>query len=94
MAYRRPANSVDKPIMPAAPQHQVNAAAHLPPRHSAAHALYTDQSWRPCTVLGWCRGTSGGPTPEELAPAWLVHLRFADGSAGWFVCSSRSLRPV
>jgi hypothetical protein len=54
------------------------------PRQRHAEALYTDQSWRPCTIMAWAAADAG----------WAALVRFADGTGGWYSHDRRYLRPA
>lgn len=79
------------PIMPDAYMPEVDAATHLPPRLTDAEALFTDQTWRPCMVLGWCRGTFGMVKPCRR-PGWCTVAGGRLGSAG--TCSTGCADPI
>jgi hypothetical protein len=55
------------------------------PRHPEAEAMWTDTTWRPCTVLAWARAPGGG---------WLVFIRWPDGASGWYEHDPGCLRPA
>ena len=52
------------------------------PRQPRAEALYTDQSWRPCTILSW------GKTPA----GWAARIRWPDGRVDWRLHDPQHLR--
>ena len=77
----------------------LSPATHVPPapheaaRHSAAEVLRADQTWAPVTVLAWHRLQT--PLVQPLTDnqiAWLVRIRLADGSEGWYEFVASNLR--
>lgn len=58
------------------------------PRLVDAQAMLTDRTWRPATVLGWCRDRTGN------RPAWYVWLDIAGHGEGWYHYEPRILRRI
>lgn len=66
----------------------------MEPRGAEAELLYTDTSWRAATVLGWYRlDVARQQVLTKVWVFWLVHIRLADGSEGWYEYDQRNIRP-
>lgn len=81
MNYPPPSHEVCV-LHPAEPELEGGQAV---PQHPAEEALWTDQTWRPCTVLAWARAAGGG---------WVVFIRWPDGASGWYEHDPGCLRPA
>jgi hypothetical protein len=57
-------------------------ADRLQPDWPWASVLFTDDSWRPATIVAWCRYRRG----------WAVLLRWRHGDEDWRVHDPRCLR--
>jgi hypothetical protein len=66
-----------------APGVMVSSRRHEP-RYRMAEVLFSDRSWRPCTLVAWARCRAG----------WAALVRWPDGSDGWYVYSARHVRPA
>jgi hypothetical protein len=53
----------------------------LPPDWPQAQVLFTDDQWRPATVVAWCGHSR----------AWAALVRWADGTEDWLRYDARYL---
>jgi len=74
----------DRPQMPVVPDMLIPPAARREPGRTVALALFTDGSWRRCTVVCWASRQSG----------WAVRLRWPNGGETWHEYSGQHLKPV
>jgi hypothetical protein len=75
------------------PAHEVPPEPHQRAQRITAEVLQSDQTWMPVTVLAWHRLNK--PLVQPLTNhriAWLVELRLADGSEGWYQHVAGNLR--
>lgn len=64
-----------EPTLARLPRGQLLDAERLPPHWPQAIVLFTDNRWRPATILAWCRYGRG----------WAVLVRWPDGAEDWSV---------
>ena len=70
------------PILDRVPQGQLIDAKRFAPDWSQVEVLFTDEQWRPATILAWCR----------CQRAWVALVRWADGSEDWLMYNARYLQ--
>jgi hypothetical protein len=62
-----------EPLLAQLPHGQLLDADRLQPDWPQATVLFSDDSWRPATIIAWCRYRLG----------WAVLIRWADSGEDW-----------
>jgi hypothetical protein len=70
------------PVLDRVPQGQLIDAKRFAPDWPRVEILFTDEQWRPATIIAWCRCRYG----------WVALVRWADGSEDWLVYNARYLQ--
>jgi hypothetical protein len=71
-----------QPVLVRIPRGQLMHVNRLEPVWTQAVALFTDDRWRPATVLAWCR----------LLGSWAALIQWPDGTQDWRAYDARCLR--
>jgi len=70
------------PVLARVPRGLLIQAERFAPDWPHAEVLFTDEQWRPATIVAWCR----------YRRAWAALVRWADGSEDWLVYNARYLQ--
>jgi hypothetical protein len=62
-----------QPVLARIPQGELLSADRIAPHWPQAVVLFTDDSWRPATIVAWCRYRRG----------WAALIRWPDGQEDW-----------